>query len=175
VLIDQHLYPKDKLYIGRYLFSVAHEIGHWQLHRPYLAKDSSRALVLDAPSEPTVICRSSQRKEPIEWQADYFASCLLMPRRHVLDEWNEHLKGGTGSVLLAALRNGTIVTHSQAMVYAQRNEFGRGSEHDQVCQQVILPIAERFGVSVQTMRIRLGELGLLPRQNQNEATLRPAV
>jgi Zn-dependent peptidase ImmA (M78 family) len=44
-----------------------------------------------------------------------------------------------------------------------------------LCEEVARPIADRFRVSVQAMRIRLGKLGLLPRQNQDKATLRPAV
>jgi Zn-dependent peptidase ImmA (M78 family) len=165
VVIGQHLCPKDSLYTGRYRFSVAHEIGHWQLHRLYVAKDPHQ---LDAPSEPTVIRRSSEKSERIERQANYFASCLLMPRRRVLEEWDDFLNDRirTPSLLLAALSNGAIVRHAQAMVYAQRAEFGSGAGHDQLCREVARPIAERFGVSVKTMRIRLEELGLLPRQNQ---------
>jgi len=34
----------------------------------------------DREPEPTVICRSSQAKERVEWQADFFSFCLLMPR-----------------------------------------------------------------------------------------------
>jgi hypothetical protein len=161
VLIDRHLYPKDSLYTGRYRFSIAHEIGHWQLHRLYVAKDPHQ---LDAPSEPTVISRSSEKTERIEWQANYFASCLLMPRRRVLEEWDDFLNNRirTPSLLLAALPNGTIVRHAQAMVYAQRAEFGLGTGHDQVCREVARPIAERFGVSVSALRFRLEKLGLLP-------------
>lgn len=38
---------------------------------------------------PSVVCRSSQAKEPIEWQADFYASCLLMPRKLVMTAWDE--------------------------------------------------------------------------------------
>jgi hypothetical protein len=176
VLIDHHLDPKNNPHmLGRYHFSVAHEVGHWRLHRSYVAKDSNQTFLFDAPSEPTVICRSSQRKEPIEWQADYFASCLLMPRRRVLDEWDDFLNDRihTPSVLRAALPNGMIVKHSQGMICAQRHAFPLG--HDALCLEIAHPIAERFGVSGQAMRIRLEKLGLLPRQNQNKATLRAGV
>jgi hypothetical protein len=38
VLIDQHLNPKiNPSMLGRYRFSVAHEIGHWRLHRSYMS------------------------------------------------------------------------------------------------------------------------------------------
>ena len=84
ILIDRSLDPKKNLAMGgRYRFSVAHEIGHWRLHRSYVAKDASQASLFDRSREPTVICRSSQAKEPIEWQADFFSSCLLMPRGQV--------------------------------------------------------------------------------------------
>jgi Zn-dependent peptidase ImmA (M78 family) len=161
VLIDQHLYPKDE-FIGRYRFTVAHEIGHWQLHR-YLAKDPRQ--ILAAPSKPTVICRSSEEKEPIERQANYFASCLLMPRRRVFEEWNVFLNDGGGTAL-AAVVGSRIMKHSQAMVYVQRNDC---PGHDWACREVAVPIGERFGVTAQAMRIRLEELGLLPRQKLEKA------
>lgn len=92
VLIDQSLDPKKNPSMnGRYRFSVGHEIGHWRLHGSYVAKNANQASLFDAPSEPTVICRSSQKKERIEWQADFFSSCLLMPRRRVHDEWKQCL------------------------------------------------------------------------------------
>jgi Zn-dependent peptidase ImmA (M78 family) len=135
--------------LGRYSFSIAHEIGHWRLHQSYAA-------------EPTVMCRSSQKTEPIEWQANYFASCLLMPRRHVLEVWTSFLNGdgSTDPLLLVALPNGTIVKHSQAMIYAKECELAL--DHDYVCSVIARPIADRFGVSAQAMRIRLEELQLLP-------------
>jgi hypothetical protein len=174
VLIDHHLYPYIPYNLGRYHFTVAHEIGHYRLHGSYLAQNPNQTSPFDALSEPTVVCRSSQKKERIELQADYFASCMLMPRRHVFDVWNGLLndRTPTGSWLLAALPNGTIVRNAQAMVYAQKKEFGLDCHHDALCGQVSELIAERFGVSVQAMRIRLEKLGLLPRQNQIEATLR---
>ena len=92
VLIDCSLDPKHNPSIGgRYRFSVAHEIGHWRLHRPYVTKDPNQPSLFDNSSEPTVICRSSQAKDPIEWQADFFSSCLPMPRRRVHEEWKERL------------------------------------------------------------------------------------
>jgi Zn-dependent peptidase ImmA (M78 family) len=161
VVIDQRLSPKDD-FIGRYRFTVAHEIGHWRLHR-YLAKNPHQ--ILAAPSKPTVICRSSEKNEPIEWQANYFASCLLMPRRRVFEEWNVFLNDGGGTAL-AAVVGFRIMKHSQAMIYVQRNDC---PGHDWACREVVLPIGERFGVTAQAMRIRLEELGLLPRQKLEKA------
>ena len=67
VLIDHSLDPKkNPSMAGRYRFSVGHEIAHWRLHRPYVAKDGNQESLFEGPTEPTVICRSSQAKEPIE-------------------------------------------------------------------------------------------------------------
>ena len=66
--------------------TIAHEIGHWVLHiNPVAVK---RFLRLQARGvyinnvEP-LFRRSESNIRGIEWQADYFASCLLMPR-HIL-------------------------------------------------------------------------------------------
>jgi hypothetical protein len=36
---------------------------------------------------PFFICRSSQAKKREEWQADFYSSCLLMPRKLVFAAW----------------------------------------------------------------------------------------
>ena len=86
VFIDQSLDPDENPAMeGRFRFTVAHEIGHWWLHRGYIQ---------DTPGEmlhrgPTVVCRASHWREPIEWQADTFAAALLMPASLVHYWWRE--------------------------------------------------------------------------------------
>lgn len=63
---------------GRLCFTVAHETGHWTLHREYI-NQACRAGTDDA----FIFCRIKDAKQKIEWQADYFASCLLMPKEAV--------------------------------------------------------------------------------------------
>jgi hypothetical protein len=64
VLIDRSLDPKQHPSMaGRYRFSVAHEVGHWRLHRSYVAKDANQASLFGDLPEPTVICRSSRAKD----------------------------------------------------------------------------------------------------------------
>jgi Zn-dependent peptidase ImmA (M78 family) len=172
VLIDRSLDPKhNPSMAGRYRFSVAHEIGHWRLHRSYVAKDANQASLFDGSPEPTVICRSSQAKEPIEWQADFFSSCLLMPRHRVHKEWLECL-GRTRPLLLSDLRPiGRVMMRAQTMIYEQgRSETG--AVDDALFEEVAKPIARRFGVSAPAMRIRLEKLGLLLRQTPPQASLR---
>ena len=136
-----------------------------------LAPTTSAGLMalLRASSPPTVICRSSQAKEPIEWQADFFSSCLLMPRRRVHEEWKERL-GRTRPLLLSDLRpNGRVMMRAQPMIYEQgRSEAG--AVDDALFEEVAKPIARRFGVSAPAMRIRLEKLGLLLRQTPQQTS-----
>src|SRR5260370_18917764 len=79
VLIDRHLDPKSTPSIlGRYRFSVAHEVGHWRLHRSDAARDPDQTALFETPTETTGICRISQENEPIAWQAPLFAHWLLL-------------------------------------------------------------------------------------------------
>ena len=159
VLIDRHLDPKNNpSMLGRYRFSVAHEVGHWRLHRSYVAKDPDQISLFETSTEPIVICRASEEHEPIEWQANFFGACLLMPRRRVHDEWKECL-GRTRPLLLSDLRpNGKVMMRAQSMIYGQgRNETG--AVDDALFEEVAKPIARRFGVSPQAMRLRLEKSG----------------
>lgn len=69
---------------GRLIFTFAHEAGHWVLHRKHV-KQAQR----NAPEDQVILCRASSAKLPIEWQADRFASSLLMPEESVRQAWNE--------------------------------------------------------------------------------------
>ena len=64
--------------------TLAHEIGHWVLHVNHQVAD--RAEDASDPDADLFVCRGksniSQQKS-IEWQAQYFAGSLLMPR-HIL-------------------------------------------------------------------------------------------
>ncbi len=66
---------------GRYRFTVAHEIGHWVLHRPLFLEavgecDDVRMITLE---RDVVSAEKSYRPE--EWQANYFAIHLLLNDR----------------------------------------------------------------------------------------------
>lgn len=69
---------------GRFAFTLAHEVGHWQLHRHILEGRQREETLFDLerlPSlEPVV---GHGKKPPVESQADQFAACLLMPARLV--------------------------------------------------------------------------------------------
>jgi Zn-dependent peptidase ImmA (M78 family) len=63
--------------------TIAHEVGHWILHINQHKVDEfnqQQALDLGLADIQPFLCRSINAQQGIEWQAQYFASCLLMPR-----------------------------------------------------------------------------------------------
>ena len=78
VAVDQSLETQE----GRFAFTLAHECGHWVIHRPQY-EISKMELSLFASPKPTkadaVVCRSADRQAPAEWQANQFAGRILMP------------------------------------------------------------------------------------------------
>ena len=62
--------------------TIAHEIGHWVLHINFdlvshYLKLKKKGIKINV--EP-LLCRHGENLPGIEWQAQYFASCLLMPQ-----------------------------------------------------------------------------------------------
>lgn len=71
---------------ARYRFSVAHELGHYILHREYF---SSRTESLQAWRDST----SSYSYDYVEWQANYFAGSLLTPESALIKVLNMEFDG----------------------------------------------------------------------------------
>ena len=66
-------------------FTIAHEIGHWILHIDRVQVERYIRLKqkgVDIQLKP-FLCRQEDNLAGIEWQAQYFAGCLLMPQ-HIL-------------------------------------------------------------------------------------------
>jgi Zn-dependent peptidase ImmA (M78 family) len=167
IVIDESLDPEERPAMeGRYRFTLAHEGGgHWRLHRGLVRSDRDQKILFADLPKPTVICRSSQAKERVEWQADFYASCLLMPRRLVHAEWQDRL-GRTKPLLLSDLRpNAETLIHEQG-----RDEVDMVG--DSLFESVAEPIARRFGVSRAAMRIRLEKLGLLLRAEPKQQSIK---
>lgn len=92
IVIDESLDPEENPSIeGRYRFTLAHEGGgHWRLHRPLVLANASAGSFIGRGRRSNIICRPSQSKERVEWQADFYASCLLMPRNLIMQAWQNH-------------------------------------------------------------------------------------
>jgi hypothetical protein len=130
---------------GRLIFTCAHEVGHWVLHR-HLVEVAGRA---SNPGD-AIVCRTRDARKPIEWQADYFAACLLMPEE-------------------AMRRAFSLVCESERLVLDNvRSCFGGTAVCVDPCVEnwhfIAGAVCEAGGfanVSKEAMIIRLQELGLL--------------
>lgn len=159
--LDPARYPARR---GRYHFTLAHEAGHWRLHRHlFLGRSDQPSLFPDQEQKPDYVCRSSEKKKPVEWQADQFAANLLMPRHFVMQAWQEW-HGTLDPICLDDLQE----IRKQILIAdgLRRGGFkaGDSASDDMVLEHVSRPLAERFQVSAEAMRIRLEELGLLLRK-----------
>ena len=129
---------------GRLNFTFAHEAGHWVLHRKFVTHaEHSRA------ERTAILCRKKDAKKPAEWQADFFAACLLMPEKWIKMAFEESI--GTGPLLL----------HNE-----QRSLSGFLYIEPCVCNwPFIAQAVQKSGgftnVSKQAIMIRLQELGLV--------------
>ncbi|WP_342379479.1 ImmA/IrrE family metallo-endopeptidase [Myxococcus stipitatus] len=92
VVIDSSLEGKE----GRYCFTLSHELGHWQLHRPLREMDTVTFPLFSrepgAKATAAIVCRDGQR-DPAEIQADKFSAFLLMPASDVRAAV-KHVSGG---------------------------------------------------------------------------------
>lgn len=162
--IDHHLDPTENpSMLGRYRFTLAHEAGHWRLHRHlFQGNANQRSLLPENSDRPEYICRSSD-SEPIEYQANRFASCLLMPKEMVKRVWHEW-RGNMGPIYLDDLRAQYQSNMSSKHLCRGGSKLGDDAETKILFEQASRPLAEKFEVSTEAMRIRLESLGFLLRK-----------
>ena len=165
IFIDESLDPEENpVREGRYRFTLAHEGGgHWRLHQHLIKEDTAQASLFGDDGAPKFICRSSQAKERVEWQADFYASCLLMPRKMVFAVWDEFFPDRKQRVLQPK----TPIEHSFVEIpkygFQLSGQMLECETDDEALARFCRPLAERFLVSPIAMRIRLEKLGLLHR------------
>jgi hypothetical protein len=163
IAVDHEIDPaRSPANSARYRFTLAHELGHWQLHRqhfqnPFQSQDGELA-------PPDVVCRSGHRVLPIEWQADQFASLLLIPRKMLLPFWISVRDGDSSPVdvrdLIGPTPAAQRLRQPENRLLSERQRERAAMEH--FCR----PLADRFEVSAQAMRIRLESLGLFVRKRR---------
>jgi len=147
IKVDQSLDPAiNPSLLGRYRFTVAHEVGHWRLHRRHLMNDPAAASLFEQHCEPAFVNRSSANP-PEEIQANAFAAHVLMPRRMIREAW-QRWRGTDAPVALASLPIGDLHSDRRENEALAMEQF---SKH----------MAKQFEVSAQAMRFRLQGLGLL--------------
>jgi len=157
VVIDQTLDPEEHPeQEGRYRFTLGHEAGHDRLHKRYAPGNPQQPMLpIETRRLPAILCRTSMAKKPIEWQANQFSSCLLMPPRLVTDAWYSHF----GDTDPRGCRQDDL-TSLRSRGYDLPDE----DLTNIVLGWVAREFASVFNVSTQAMRIRLERMGLLKRE-----------
>ena len=174
VLVDERLDPEINAGVeGRYRFTLAHEVGHWELHRDLLSDERQLGLPGDLVQTPSLVCRKSEAREPIEWEADRFAADLLMPDSIVRRQWFD-IVGTTEPLVYEDHKMTTFARRPYSTSMTSVGTIMRRTgepPHAYFFERVAREFAPRFRVSNQAMRIRLEDLGLL--RMQREASLFP--
>lgn len=151
IYINRSLDPiVNKKMEGRYNFTLAHEMGHLVLHKDLVEQSS-----IAAPGKSNnLLCRTSENKAPIEKQADYFAGCLLMPRKKL---W-ETLKDKTGGY--NTLRSISRINKTrETNICIWSIDSYDGYDGDGVLEEFYSSLANDFKVSPLAMVIRLKQIG----------------
>ena len=171
IVIDESLDPEERPSMeGRYRFTLAHEGGgHWRLHRPLVQANSGQGSLFEDTRRPTVVCRSSHAKERVELQADLYASCLLMPRRLVVQAWRDTFGNDHPRVLRRKDRIVVPWDVDEEIAAAVRS-FDQARD-DEELEHFARPFAAEFLVSPAAMRVRLEKLGLLHREVPRQRSL----
>jgi Zn-dependent peptidase ImmA (M78 family) len=162
IVIDESLDPEENpAKESRYRFTLAHESGHWQLHRQLIVPTTSQASVFDDAPDASFICRSNQAKKREEWQADFYASCLLMPRKMILASWNEMSSDEKQGILRLYTRISQASVENRLTSCGAKGGLDLNETDDEALKCFCRSFASRFQVSPIAMRIRLEKLGLL--------------
>jgi Zn-dependent peptidase ImmA (M78 family) len=160
IVIDESLdpeeYPRTE---GRYRNTLAHEAGHWRLHRPLFVKEPAQAAASGASIPPRVVCRTTQANKRIEWQANFYGSCVLMPKNLLLDAWRERFGNGKPRILKC-----TKPLAGMSLEAAQAFRAFNRMDEDWALNEFAWFFARKFRVSMLAMRIRLEQVGLLQRE-----------
>lgn len=111
--------------------------------------------------KPDVVCRSGERKKPVEWQADTFAACVLMPRKLIHAAWATFRGGDDRPVELGELG---AAQAGSPLFYRIQPAATEEERDNAVKEDFCRPLAEHLEVSREAMRIRLEGIGLIVRR-----------
>jgi Zn-dependent peptidase ImmA (M78 family) len=104
----------------------------------------------------------------VERQADFYASCLLMPRKLIFETWRERF--GTTAPFIFEINkfNPAFVPRRSnwihiSMAFETAPDALKKPDYQIVFNMIAREFAQVFCVSTEAMRIRLEKLGLLLR------------
>ncbi|MGR6836728.1 ImmA/IrrE family metallo-endopeptidase [Syntrophomonas erecta] len=163
ILIDNSLLEDDQLRRGR--FTLGHEASHWLLHRQiYVVNKNQISLFddLEEEKQPVIKCRTTDIEcvgkkrlvtddDWMEWQADYMASALLMPKK-------AFSKLVEGELKSAGIDDGYY-------------QIGTDFEKDLWADVLGYELADTFEVSVTAAKIRLRNLRLIIDHQERQYSL----
>lgn len=129
---------------SRWRFTIAHEIGYLLLHSALSRLVGSDHIDARVDYERLQDSKKANGFQRMEWQANVFASCLLMPRKSVQDLVFEHQK------------NRGVDRFPFAAVFVDNQ---RGNRH--IFFSFIRLLSAHFRVSKAAAEYRLKDLGLL--------------
>lgn len=141
--LDPHVNP---MRLGRYNFTLAHEAGHWVLHRRHLQESAEQRHLFEEGAGPAFVCRA-RMSAPEEIQANKFAAYLLMPRAELRAAWDAFCGDNEIAISDLVSRSG-------------------GLDAEPAIQEFCRPLAGQFKVSAQAMGIRLQDAGFIVSQAQ---------
>ncbi|HUP82303.1 MAG TPA: ImmA/IrrE family metallo-endopeptidase [Pirellula sp.] len=126
------------------------------MHRKYFKTSPHEHIPFgsDFPA-PDVICRSIEKRQRVEWQADQFAAYLLMPQRMLLEAWRELRGDDVPSIEQAEIHE---LTANDVITYRGREPQNQTERDKGASELFCRPLADEFQVSREALRIRLESL-----------------
>lgn len=141
--IHESLFPENSGHEGRYHFTLAHEVGHYILHQREIAAAEGQLGCFEQEEDSL-----SRDLSPMEWQADCFASYLMMPDALVRRYWKRRTKCKDP------------LTPQEISCWFSPSSRRRCDEETLVWL-FVRNIARQMGVSTQALMIRLKRMGLI--------------
>ena len=129
-------------------FTAAHEIGHWVLHR-YNYKnwnfDEDELNGDGLEDDEGTLCRLEKKtsKDWLEFHANVFAASLVMPREMFV-------------TALISQQQAMGITKNLGHIYLSDQEYAQRD-----FQQIVVQLSHTFGVSKESVRVRVRTLKLL--------------
>lgn len=128
--------------LPRIRFTLAHELGHLLLnHQKYMQREACHDSDVDLDTPGEIEIKDIVR---MEWQANHFASCLLLPTDQLVKEF-----------LIEAARH-QLVDRGHGLLYIDHQRCNLDTFY-----AITTSIMNKFDVSRSVVKIRLKELGFL--------------
>jgi Zn-dependent peptidase ImmA (M78 family) len=155
ITINEKLLEKN---LGRMFFTCGHEIGHVLLHSTCVSETEDD--ILHPYQEQKIVCRTTAAKKRGEWQADYFAACLLMPEEKVRKAY-DHVFGTS-----------PLIIHNEKSCFDKNLPlFDPAWDRAKDFALMVMEEGKFTNVSKEAMRVRLEDLGLLINNTHNQLAL----